>query len=89
MIVLVSRSLASSWPRRKSFLVLQLIEALNVIHSTSLHGGKVLYRRDMFSANVPVSVSLVQAFYYYTHQTDKWPIKTLVRVHRLVFLWRR
>ncbi|KAF9035624.1 hypothetical protein BJ165DRAFT_1533605 [Panaeolus papilionaceus] len=25
-------------------------------------------------------VSLVQAFYYYTHQTDKWPIKTLVGV---------
>ena len=33
-----------------------------------------------FTAN-PLQVSLIQAWYYYTHQNDKWPFKTLVSPH--------
>ncbi|KAF8339483.1 hypothetical protein F5887DRAFT_980223 [Amanita rubescens] len=29
-------------------------------------------------ASTPLQVSLIQAWYYYTHQNDRWPFKTLV-----------
>src|SRR6202161_2197454 len=37
-------------------------------------------RHPQFTAN-PLQVSLIQAWHYYTHQNDRWPLKTLVSSH--------
>jgi hypothetical protein len=47
--------------------------------SLSLHGGNKLFDRTInVSSNSINQVSCVQAWYYFTHQRDAWPLKLLV-----------
>ncbi|RDB27631.1 hypothetical protein Hypma_003292 [Hypsizygus marmoreus] len=51
---------------------------VGVVIAATLHGGLVFTHMTLYRMLTSAEVSCVQAWYYFTHQTDTWPLKTLV-----------